>query len=79
MELDRANYPITSLVDPPRLTINELEQFYAKVLRWYEKNIELEHTWFEDDAKEYVRRKGYGFHLVKDKKTGKSFWKVEKL
>jgi hypothetical protein len=63
---------------PPRMTLNELEQFYERVLRWHEKGTELNHAWFESDAKEYVRRKGYIFNLSKDK-SGRSFYKVVKL
>jgi hypothetical protein len=79
MQLDRENYPIKSSADPPNLTLNQLEQFFGRVYLWHKRGTELNHTWFESDAKEYVRRKGYGFQFVNDNARRKQYWKVVKL
>jgi len=57
----------------PRLTNDELNLFLDKVERWYNTDTTLSHIWFEEDAINFVRKKGYSFERSGNR------WKVVKI
>ena len=64
-------------MEVPKLTPAELDRFLNKVEFWETHQKKLNHIWFEQDAINYARKRGYTFEKVNEPRQ--TYYLVKKV